>query len=195
MTEQKNTLNDALHYLKMDELREVLKNLQLPEDGKKVALIQRIICFIETGKIAKSTSIPMEAKAKKGQEYPLLPRTLIVKGAYKNDLKTRLFFKNLIGNHFHFTAYGIDWITDRWMDSNPPTYQEFADFWQQEYERRKILKAPPKQEWAYLNFIQRYLKKFPMAPRAEIMKAWETERLKKVAEVKEFLRHFLRCKS
>ncbi len=62
---------------------------------------------------------------------------MILKGSYKNDLKTRLFFKNIVGDHFHFTAFGIDWINEKWMEGNPPTYRDYATMWQSEVDRRK----------------------------------------------------------
>jgi hypothetical protein len=62
------------------------------------------------------------------------------------------------------------------MDSNPPTYQEFADMWQAEYKRRKEIPATPKEEWAYINYVQQYLKKHPTSTRQNLTNAWEIER-------------------
>ncbi|XVN42631.1 MAG: hypothetical protein RCG15_08655 [Candidatus Rickettsia vulgarisii] len=65
----------------------------------------------------------------RGVVYHLHPNTLMLKGSYKNDLRNRQFFKQLIGEHFHFTAIAIDWLNDRWMQGlpPPPTYQEFLE--------------------------------------------------------------------
>lgn len=71
------------------------------------------------------------------------------KRAYKNDFKTRLFFKEIIGQHFHFTAFEIDWLENRWMDGNPPTYQEFSHMCMKEDELRKAYRSTPKEELAY----------------------------------------------
>lgn len=117
-------------------------------------------------------------KAKMGVEYPLTPHTLILKGSYKNDLKTRLFFKELIGNYFHFTAFGIDWLEARWLEGKPPTYQDFAEMWKTEYAKRKKLGTTPKEEWAYINFTQKFMNTHPDADRATLLKAWEAERIK-----------------
>lgn len=62
-----------------------------------------------------------------------------------------MFLKKLIGDYFHFTAFGVDWVDERWMDGNPPTYQEFVDMWRAEYKRRQETPANPKEEWAYIN--------------------------------------------
>ena len=109
-------------------------------------------------------------------------------GAYKNDLKTRLFFKELVGPHFHFTAYGIDWLEEHWYKGKPPTYNEFAVFWQKEHERRVHKPETPKKEWAYLNFLQHYKEKNPDAPKNEMLDAWARERKNAVYSVMTLLR-------
>lgn len=175
--------HESLFYLKMEELRDICKRLLLPSSGKKIDLIERIWHFLTTGEVIKQAIIPEISRAQKGKAYPLKPDTLILFGSYKNDLKTRLFMKKLVGDHFHFTAFGVDWTMERWLAENPPTYQEFADFWQREYMRRKQLAASPKQEWAYLSFVQRFLQLKPKASRSEIVAAWEELREKRVAFV------------
>lgn len=181
-------LEKSLLYLKMNELRKICLKLKLPHKEQKGQLIQKILFYVKTGKRASSLEMPANSKAKKSQSYPLEPNTDILHGSYKNDYATRDFFKRIIGNHFHFTAFGIDWINKRWMEGNPPTYQEFGIFWQNEYEKRKIKKAPAKKEWAYINFVQDYIKKYPESNREKIMKAWKEEREKQLEQVQKILR-------
>lgn len=173
------TLHDALHYMNMKELKDVCLELKLPHAGMKAAIIARIMHFLETGNILAEPEIPEISKAKKNQIVLLKPESLILHGSHKNDLATRLFLKKLIGEHFHFTAVGHDRIRERWLEGKPPTYQEFADFWQ---EARKMNKVCPKQEWAYLSFIQCFVQENPRASRAEITISWKIEREKKVQE-------------
>ncbi|MBS1987931.1 SAP domain-containing protein [Candidatus Dependentiae bacterium] len=172
-------LNDAQHYMSMAELKHVCLALKLPHAGMKAAIIARIMHFIETGKILAEPVIPDISRAKKHQVVLLKPESLILYGSHKNDLATRLFFKKFIGEHFHFTAVGHDWIRARWLEGKPPTYQEFADFWE---EARKANTICPKQEWAYLSFIQRFVAANPNASRPEITVSWKIEREKKVKE-------------
>jgi hypothetical protein len=135
--------------------------------------------------------MPEISKAKKNQQYPLKPETLMLIGSYKNDAKTRAFFKQLIGPHFHFTSFGIDWINARWKAGNPPTYQEFADMWQYEYQKRKKQPVEPKKEWALINFMQCYAVEHPYASKEEAMKAWKIARAEKVAFVHRMLKKFI----
>ena len=181
-------LFDSLHYMNMKELRTFCKAHNIPYVEKKAALIEKIMHFVKTGIILSIKEFPANIFAKKGTLYPLEPNTKILNGSFKNDLKTRNFFKTLIGNHFHYTAFGIDWIEERWFARNPPTYQEFATMWQREYERRKKTKAQPKKEWALLNFMQRYQEQFPNASKQEVMREWKKEREKQVKHAQELLK-------
>lgn len=166
----------SLNYLYVGELKEYCEELALSNKGKKVALIARILHFLKTGERIDELPYPAVSMAKTRKAEQLSPDTLMLKGSYKNDLRTRLFFKTLVGDHFHFTAFGIDWLDMRWMQGNPPNYKEFADMWHQEYEFRKINGSVPKAEWAYINFIKRYLANHQKASREDILKQWERER-------------------
>lgn len=168
-------LKEALNFLHVEELRGICVQLSLPTKGKKVPLITRIMHFLATDEIVIEPQMPRVSRAQRGHAYPLSPETPMLKGAYKNDLQTRLFFKQLIGEYFHFTAFGIDWLNERWMSGNPPTYQEFATMWQAEYARRKIHASQPKEEWAYINFTQNFVQENPDATREMINAAWEKE--------------------
>lgn len=187
IVEQLTLLRESLLFLNMAELRQLCIKKNLPSQGNKIILIIRIIHFIKTGQVIKDTKIPDISKAKRGIDYPLDSNTLMLKGAYKNDLKNRLFFKMLIGDYFHFTAFGIDWLNERWINGMPPTYEEFAIMWKAEYAKRKEMPAAPKEEWAYINFTQNFIKSNPNASRALIMQSWQNERTKKLSLVNELI--------
>lgn len=191
-TSEQETLHNALHFMKMDELRNVCYMLGIIETGKKAALIKRIMTFVTTGKIVQPIAIPPESQAKNYPPQPLKLSSLILHGGYKNDLATRTFFKKIIGSHFHFTAYGIDWIEERWLASNPPTYQEFVDYWTEETNRRKNQKVDPKDEWRFIRFVQEMNNKSPNIPHDEIMRAWKQEQTKQAATVLALLKNILK---
>ncbi|KAF3362377.1 hypothetical protein PHSC3_001071 [Chlamydiales bacterium STE3] len=129
--------------------------------------------------------------SKRGKTYSLGENELILKGAYENDLKTRLFFKRLIDKHFHFTAFGIDWLNERWREGKPPTYQEFAKMWQEEDQKRKEMPVAPKEEWAYINFVQNFLLNSPAAKRESVNDAWGYERQRHKANVYDWLNQIM----
>jgi hypothetical protein len=161
LTFEINNLKRSLNFLHVIELKNICNKLELSEKGKKGELILRILRFIETGEKLTITPFPKVSCARRNEKHELPENSLMLKGSYKNDLKTRLFFKKIIGEYFHFTAFGIDWLNERWMNGNPPTYKEFANMWIAETTRRKTSPAEPKAEWAYINFLQDYYNKNP----------------------------------
>ncbi|HQU09343.1 MAG TPA: hypothetical protein PLV25_05215, partial [Opitutales bacterium] len=146
-------LKEALPFLNVAELKQILNQWQLPQSGKKAAWIECLVTFISTGAIPFPPRFPAPCKAPKGQKQPLHLNALILYGAYKNDAATRAFLKQAIGPHFHFTVFGHDWIRGRWLSGSPPTFGAFIEFWCAEYASRKTHSSALKEEWAYLNFI------------------------------------------
>lgn len=180
-------LKNSLLFLHVSELREIANQLSLVDKGNKKAIVLRICHFMKTGEKLSMPKIPKESCALRGKTYLISEEELMLKGAYKNDLENRLFFKRLIGSYFHFTAFGIDWLNERWMEGRPPTYREFANMWEAEYERRKKMPVSPKEEWAYINFVQGFLKDEPFADQERVNKAWQVEREKHKAKVYQLL--------
>jgi DNA-binding NtrC family response regulator len=187
-----NNLEDALYYLSVKELKNLCTQYNISYTGQKGHIIKCVLDIVLKGKQSPTKIMPDISKAKKNVDYPLKPNTLTLFGNYKNDLKTRLFMKSLVGEHFHFTAFGQDWMKALWYAGKPPTYQQFADYWQKEYEQRKQKAAQPKREWAYINFVQRYIKEKPDAKRLQITKAWKSEQLRQTQIAQQLLKkHFL----
>ena len=170
---EESFLQDACYYMKMAELKKACQMLALPDKGNKGLLIERILTFIKEGRITTVPKIPAQSLAKNHPIQLLASSGLMLYGSYKNDAKTRSFFKTLIGPHFHFTAFGIDWLNDRWLQNNPPTYQEFAYYWIAETERRKHIKSKPKDEWKYINFLQQMNKEYPLLSKKNLMARWK----------------------
>lgn len=112
-------LHCSLHYLHVSELKTCCENFNLSVKGKKLDLINGIIHFLQTGEKLNLRKYPSISLTKNKDTCILKPDALMLKGAYKNDLKTRLFFKGIIGEHFHFTAFGVDWLENRWMETHP----------------------------------------------------------------------------
>jgi len=169
-------LRISLLFLYVQELRDLAIRLDLSPRGAKMALILRIVHFLKTGERLTSTKIPDISCAKRGVFYPMALQALMLKGAYKNDLAARLFFKSHIGEYFHFTAFGIDWLNMRWLSGDPPTYQAFIQMWVSEFDRRQRQPVEAKEEWAYINFVQEFSSNVPHCTSTAILEAWQTER-------------------
>lgn len=171
---EQTSLYNAMLFMKMAELQDACRILGLPETGKKTELIDKIIMFIRTGAIMALPKIPDSSRTKQYPPQPLHPTALMLYGSYKNDAVTRAFFKTLIGSQFHYTAFGIDWLNERWVEGKPPTYQEFADYWIAENKRRKTHPEDPKKEWRFINFMQEMQMTHPHASKDDMMEAWKT---------------------
>ncbi len=182
-------LKEALSHMHVGELKQACTDLQLSTKAfNKKELIDRLMHYVATGKELPPLEIPAVSKAQRGVLYPLAATTLMLFGSYKNDLATRQFFKELIGNHFRYTAYGIDWLRERWLAGNPPTYAEFAQEWHAEYERNKQQKRAPKQEWALIRFAKGYLEDCPNGSKEEFFAAWAEVRKEYVAQARVMLK-------
>ena len=181
-------LKEALHFMNMEELKKVCQILKLSFQGQKIDKIDRILAFLKTGTVSKPSPLPPISQAQKNVTYPLVPETLILSGSYKNDPITRGFMKGLVGDHFHFIAFGQEWIKQRWRQGKPPTYSEFAIFWQGEYVARQNKKASPKKEWAYLNFVQKYCQEHQTFTRQQLIESWEKHRTAQVKKAKSILK-------
>lgn len=190
--EEINKLNKSLHYCKVEELQNICRILHIPCKGKKPHLIATIITFIQSGTILIKKKIPAASCKQPGTNYPLSPETRMVYGVFKNDLATRMFFKKLIGNHFYYTVFGLDWIKQQWMAGTPPTYTEFAVFWQQEYLSRQGKAQELKPEWAYLNFAREFKQKYPTASKTILLNAWDDIRLQHKNDVLSLLNKYLK---
>lgn len=166
-------LAQALNFQKMDELKWSCEQLQVSARGKKGEIIERIIHFAKTGSRQAPNTLPNTVTADPNKSYPIGINEPILAGAYKNNTQTRLFFKNEVGPHFHFTAFGQEWIRQQWQKGTAPTYGQFAAFWQTEYSARKHAEKKPRAEWAYLNFMQKYQKEHQTSSRKEMAATWK----------------------
>jgi hypothetical protein len=180
-------LNKSIYFLNIKELKDICTQLLIPINGDKQEIINDIITRITTGKIPSKKNIPDCSKGKR-KNIILTEQTVILKGEYKNDLKTRSFFKQLIGDHFHFTADGIDWLNKQWLNSNSPTYKKFAEFWIQNHNNP--LRKKPKETWAYICFMQKSRDKGYSKKKS--LSQWHTEREKHVKIIKNIIKSILK---
>jgi len=186
-------LRIALNHMNMKELKGECRSLGIRLTGRKGDMINGILGLVRGTKKPIANSIPHKCQARPARIYSLKRQTLILCGSYKNNDATRDFLKSLVGPHFHFTAFGQDWIRRRWAKGKPPTYAGFARAWQQEYLRRRSCKtARPKKEWAYLNFVQRFGKKNSVIDRNELASEWKAQRAAQAALAQRILGDFKR---
>jgi len=184
--EQKSFLN-ALNYFLEAELVQLSLQLGLPATGLRHEIIERIYRLITTPTTASRRALPPISLAQEGATYPLNKKTLIVKGGYNTNAATKNFLKRLAGDDFYFSPASQDWIALRWQQGKPPTYEEFARYWQSEKVQKEQVKSAPPEDWAYETFKQQFMIKNGAATQEELADAWQKLRNKQVALVAEVL--------
>ncbi|MCJ8276915.1 MAG: hypothetical protein HRT44_10040 [Bdellovibrionales bacterium] len=124
---------ESVYYLKVDELKLSLKQLGLSQKGQKMTLIHSLL------KHFKLSPSPQKTLPKRFKKYSgsLSPEKYILPGYYTNGAQSREKLQKIIGPYFKFTTYGMDWIRSHWADGKYPTYQQFAQYWKKEFNRRK----------------------------------------------------------
>ena len=133
-----DALDEAIYFLKVPELRALSERAGLPVAGNKQALIDGLLS-LANGNPRARTSAPTELSPTEARHlrssYPA--DTHLVPGHYANNRVHRERFEALIGPHFSYTIYGMDWIRAQWAGGTCPTYAAFAAYWQAEFERRR----------------------------------------------------------
>lgn len=177
----------ALNYFMAEELAALSAQLELPATGERHEVIERIYRLVTTPTKAARHALPKVSLAQEGAVYPLNKKTLIVKGGYNTNAATKNFLKRLAGPDFYFSASSQDWIAARWQQGKPPSYEEFARYWQGEQTQKAQVKIAPPEDWAYHTFEQTFMIKYPQATESELQAAWQQLRNKQIALAKELL--------
>lgn len=184
--EEFNALSQAIYFLKVDELKAFAARAGIKPRQSKQGLIDAllaVVCGAPISDPGKQAFNPRSAKSKAlaarfDSDHHIVP------GVYRNNATYRARFKQMIGSHFTYTNYGMDWIKQQWQDGKCPTYEAFAKYWQDEFKRRKnsndFASKPTLQR---VNFFRK-MKALKLS-KSELEHAWQAERTKnaKVAVV------------
>ena len=86
------------YYLK-EELVEFCRINHLPTSGGKIELTERIACFLETGKIEKTTT-----KGRRASNIGEISEETVIESGFVCSEKHRAFFREKIGKGFSFNV-------------------------------------------------------------------------------------------
>ena len=123
-------LNDWYWY--KEEFIEFCRQYKLKTIGRKPELKTRIEYFIKTGNPPVENK---QHKSKSKKSLQQLPKNINepIPDNYTSSELFRTYFKSIIGDHFHFTAYMMAYIK-----THPGiTFKEYVDEWQREHQKRK----------------------------------------------------------
>ncbi|MBN2479175.1 MAG: hypothetical protein JXA94_03020 [Parachlamydiales bacterium] len=108
-------------YFHKKMLQKFCKDLKLSQEGSKLEIFERILTFLETGKILQ----PKQSLLAKKTNDKTLSLNTIIKNNFRCDLKHRIFFKSVIGEHFKFNVPMIMFA----KKNHDKTYKDLVDHW------------------------------------------------------------------
>ncbi|MDY0216772.1 MAG: DUF6434 domain-containing protein [Bacteroidales bacterium] len=142
--------------------------------GGKIEISNRIIEFLETGKVLK-TKILKNPKLPKATE-PITKET-VIGIEFRSYKEKKDFFTSEIGNKFHFTAHLLDYFK---KNTGKKTYLDLVNEWHKEQELIKdpnfVKDIPP--QFEYNTYIRDFLKDNPNKTRNEAIKFWNIKKSK-----------------
>ncbi|MCK5475273.1 MAG: cytoplasmic protein [Candidatus Pacebacteria bacterium] len=164
------TLKDFKDFYWMkEELVSFCREIGISCSGGKIEITGRIVEYLKTGKIENK-----KRKIKKCIQR--MPKNIndIIPDNYSSSQLFREYFRSIIGQHFHFTAYMATYMKDR----PEITFKEYADEWQAEYERRKNKNYHSKimKSCEYNQYTRDFFKDNPNKTRADAIKYWKIKK-------------------
>ena len=139
----------AYYWMKSD-LMAFARRLGLPTHGYKPELSKRIERRLLGREPAEAPS--RSPSGRRDSDRSIRRNTPVVH--YKNDARTRAFFKSQIGPHFHFTYH-----VNQYRLTHPGlTYGDLVDEWIAEFNRRRraTYQAPLASHGEYNRYIRDY---------------------------------------
>lgn len=160
-------------YWLKEELVSFSRTLGLSSQGEKLDIYNRIIKYLETGE-----KINPKLLKKTYQLKALFPitRNTVIGIEYRTYKEKKEFFKNIIGNKFHFTVNLLNLFKN---NIGEKTYDDLVIEWYKEQEIKKDqnYKKEIAPQFEYNTYIRNFFRNNPGKSRNEATKCWN---LKKV---------------
>ncbi len=140
--------------------------------GGKIEITNRIIEYLETGKITK-----LKTTRQKKLPKPTKPLTLdtIIGVDYRSYKEKKEFLQSIIGKQFHFTVHLLNFFK---QNVGKKTYGDIVDEWYKEQE----LKSDPNfvkeiaPQFEYNKYIRDFMKANPHRTRKDAIKYWKLKK-------------------
>lgn len=136
----------TFYYLKK-ELVDFCRENNLPISGGKIELIDRIACFLDTGKVLETST-----KRKTTKDVGVITENTLIESNVVCSEKHRAFFKEKIGKSFSFNV-----LFQKWLKSNAgKTYGNAINAYYQILEEKKKGKTTIDKQFEYNTYIHTY---------------------------------------
>ncbi len=161
------------YWLKV-ELAKFCSENGINSSGGKIEISNRIIEYLETGKIPNTKTIQRKKLPKPTE--PISKETVI--GIEQRSYQEkRSFFISIIGNKFHFTTHLLDYFKN---NTGEKTYSDLVDEWYREQEWKKdpdfIKEIAP--QFEYNSYIRDFMKDNPNKTRIDAIECWKIKKSK-----------------
>ena len=134
----------TFYYLKK-ELVDFCRKNNLPVSGGKIELIDRIACFLDTGKVLETST-----KRKTTKDVGVITENTLIESIVVCSEKHRAFFKEKIGKSFSFNV-----LFQKWLRSNAgKTYGNAINAYYQILEEKKKDKTTIDKQFEYNTYIR-----------------------------------------
>lgn len=159
------------YYWLKEELIAFCVQHKLPTQGGKIELVSRIEHFLKN-----KDNIPQKVQRKKTNQRDstsdLTLKTVV--NCFKNDLKTRIFFIQHIGKHFHFNAYLREFAKDTFENKERLTYGDLIKGWikYEELKKQKDFKTEISPQFEYMQFTRDFFANEKNKTRDDAIAAW-----------------------
>ncbi|WP_026665213.1 DUF6434 domain-containing protein [Butyrivibrio sp. FC2001] len=151
------------YYLK-EELVDFCRKNGLPTVGGKIELTERIVCFLDTGKVIKPVS-----KVKRTADVGEISEDTLIESGFVCSEKHRAFFKEKIGNSFSFNV-----LFQRWLKENAgKTYKDAIAAYFQILEEKKNGKTKIDKQFEYNTYIRDFFYDNKGRSLDEAIKCWK----------------------
>lgn len=143
--------------------------------GGKLDLIDRIEHFLRTGQATSFTAIRRIGKW--DSDTTITKETPVIN--YKNDAKTRNFFKKEIGSHFHFNEY-LRKFAKNCNKKHKLSYGDLVKGWIKAEQQKKNLPYKSKigKQFEFNQFQRDFYAKEKGKTRKELIEAWRLVRFR-----------------
>lgn len=134
----------TFYYLKK-ELVDFCRKNNLPVSGGKIELIDRIACFLDTGKVLETST-----KRKTTKDVGVITENTLIESNVVCSEKHRAFFKEKISKSFSFNV-----LFQKWLKSNAgKTYGNAINAYYQILEEKKKGKTTIDKQFEYNTYIR-----------------------------------------
>ena len=150
------------------------REIGISSSGGKIEIANRILEYIETGKVAENISTKKPKLPKPTQP---ITKDTIIGIEYRSYKEKKDFFQLVIVKQFHFTVHLLDYFK---QNSGKKTYSDFINEWYKEQELKKdpnfVKEIAP--QFEYNTYIRDFTKDNPNKSRNDAIKLWKIKRAK-----------------